>query len=151
MSRGVNKVILLGTLGKDPEVSYTGTGMAVAKFALATNESRKKGDQWEEVTEWHNIKAFGKTAETCGSYLHKGKQVFLEGKLHTDKYEKDGSTRYFTEIIVDRLTLIGSKSEGGSSDGEPRSQSGPSRNAPPPSRMEPEPEYPPDSEDDLPF
>jgi len=123
------KVFLLGNVGKDPEVKYTPSGAAVAKFSIATTEKRKGDDgKWEDLTEWHNIVAFGRTAEVVEEYVKKGKPVFIEGKNHTSSWEdKDsGKKMYRTEVIVDSLKLLGGKSQGGDdrqSSGGPR-QSG---------------------------
>ena len=101
MAKGVNKAILLGNLGKDPEIRYTQSGGAVANFSLATTERRKQGEEWTDHTEWHNIVVFGKTAENCGQYLQKGSQVYLEGRIQTRKWEdRDGNTKYMTEIVA---------------------------------------------------
>ena len=91
MGKGLNKVMLIGHLGKDPELSYTPSGTAVCKFSLATNDSYKGDDgNWVERTEWHNITAWRKLAEVCSQYLKKGSRIYLEGKIQTDTYEKDG-------------------------------------------------------------
>ncbi len=146
MSRGVNKVILLGHLGQNPELSYTPSGMAIARFSLATTEGRKKEDgTFEDYTEWHRIKVFGKSAETAGQYLSKGQQIYVEGRLHYDSYEKDGVKRYFTDIIVFDFRFLGRRE-----DAPARSTSeGSYSNAPPPT----DPHAGPDAEieDDLPF
>lgn len=107
MSRSLNKVQLIGNLGKDPELKYTPSGVAVATFSIATSESWKdqEGNQ-QEKTEWHNIVAWRKLAEICGEYLKKGKKVYLEGKLQTRNYEKDGVKRYVTEIVADQLIML---------------------------------------------
>jgi single-strand DNA-binding protein len=107
MSRSLNKVQLIGNLGKDPELKYTPSGVAVATFSIATSESWKdqEGNQ-QEKTEWHNIVAWRKLAEICGEYLKKGKKVYLEGKLQTRNYEKDGIKRYVTEIVADQLIML---------------------------------------------
>ncbi len=113
---GVNKVILLGRLGADPEVRYTAGGTAVAKFNLATSETWKDKDgSKQEKTEWHRVVAFGKLGETCGEYLSKGKQVYVEGKLQTRSWEdKEGNKKYTTEINVNNMVMLGSGSgEGG--------------------------------------
>ncbi len=112
MSRGVNKVILIGHLGADPEVRYTANGTAVAKFRIATTEifNDKSGNR-QELTEWHNITAWGKLAEICGQYLAKGKQVYIEGRLRTTSYEKDGVKRYTTEIIARDMQMLGAAAE----------------------------------------
>jgi len=110
MARGVNKVILIGNLGKDPEVKYTQGGMAIASFSLATSSSQKDKDgNWQEKTEWHNIKAFGRTAEIAGEYLKKGKTVYIEGRIHYDSWDdKDtGQKKYMTQILANELTLLG--------------------------------------------
>jgi len=146
MSRGVNKVILIGNLGKDPELSYTPGGMAIARFSLATAESKKKDDgTWEDVTEWHRIVVFGKTAETVGQYVTKGQQVYVEGRIHYDSYEKDGIKRYTTEIVAFTVKLLGRREEGSSrqSTSEP-SYGGGSNSAPAGGTGG-------DVEDDLPF
>ncbi|GAB4266760.1 MAG: single-stranded DNA-binding protein [Deferrisomatales bacterium] len=108
MARGVNKAILIGNLGKDPELRYTQSGSAVANFTLATTERRKQGDEWGDHTEWHNIVVFGKTAERCNQYLQKGSQVYLEGRIQTRKWEdRDGNTRYTTEIVAFDVQFLG--------------------------------------------
>ncbi|OGQ50794.1 MAG: single-stranded DNA-binding protein [Deltaproteobacteria bacterium RIFCSPLOWO2_02_FULL_53_8] len=114
MAGGVNRVILIGNLGKDPEIRYTPAGMAVAKFSLATSETRTKDGHKEEKTEWHNIVAFGKLAEICGEYLSKGKQIYIEGKIQYESWEdKDGTKKYMTKIIADQMRMLGSKDSGG--------------------------------------
>jgi single-strand DNA-binding protein len=104
---GKNLVILIGNLGKDPDVRYTQGGLAVAKFSLATNEKRKKGDQWVDDVQWHRVTFFGKQAEVCGEYLTKGKQIYLEGRIQYGNYEKDGQTVYTTDIIGQTLIMLG--------------------------------------------
>ena len=113
MSRGtVNKVILLGRLGKDPEMRYAPSGTAIATFSVATNSRQKTEGEWVEKTEWHNILAFGKTAEFAGEYLNKGKQVYIEGRLQTSNWEdQQGQKKYKTEILVSELQLIASKGD----------------------------------------
>jgi single-strand DNA-binding protein len=112
MSRGVNKVILIGHLGADPEVRYTANGSAVARLRLATTESYvdKSGNR-QEITEWHTVTAWGKLAETCGQYLAKGKQIYIEGRLRTTSYEKDGVKRYTTEVVARDMLMLGSPPE----------------------------------------
>ena len=110
MARGVNKVILIGTLGADPETRYGSTGNCITTLRLATNEAwtDKATGEKQERTEWHRVKLFGRTAEIASEYLRKGKQVYIEGKLHTDKYtDKDGIERYSTDIVGDELQLLG--------------------------------------------
>ena len=116
MARGVNKVILLGNLGKDPEVKSTPSGMTIATFSLATSSSVKDKDgNWQDRTEWHNVKAFGRTAEIAGEYLKKGRTVYVEGRLHTDSWDdkETGQKKYKTEIIVNDLVLLGGRDAGG--------------------------------------
>jgi len=111
MSKGtVNKVIILGRLGKDPEMRYAPSGTAIATFSVATNSRQKTEGEWVDKTEWHNILAFGKSAEFAGEYLNKGKQVFIEGRLQTSNWEdQQGQKKYKTEIVVSELQMIGSK------------------------------------------
>jgi len=108
----VNKVIILGRFGKDPEVRYMPNGEAVANFSLATSETWKdKSGEKQEKTEWHNCVAYRKLAEIIGEYVKKGAMLYVEGKLQTRKWEKDGVTRYSTEIIVNEMTMLGGKRE----------------------------------------
>lgn len=114
-SRGVNKVILVGNLGKDPEVRYMPNGNAVANLTLATSESWKDKNtgQQQEKTEWHRVVMFRKLAEIAGEYLKKGSQVYLEGKLQTRKWQdSEGKDRYTTEVIADEMQMLGSKPGG---------------------------------------
>ena len=115
---GLNKVMLIGRLGRDPEVRYTPDGLAIANFSIATSEDWKDkatGEQ-KERTEWHRIVAFRKLGEICGEYLSKGKQVYIEGRLQTRSWEKDGITRYITEIIASDVQFLGVKDSGNSDD-----------------------------------
>jgi len=115
----LNKVMLIGRLGKDPEVRYTQGGTAVASFSIATTEKFKKGDEWEEKTEWHAITVWARLAEIAGEYLAKGKEVFIEGRLQTRKWQdKDGKDRYTTEIVGEKMQMLSGKGEGGSSKSE---------------------------------
>lgn len=108
----VNKVILLGFLGKDVEMRYTPSGIAVANFSLATSETRNKDGQKETKTEWHRVIAFGKLAEICGEYLSKGRQVYLEGKLQTRSWDdKEGNKRTTTEILANTVQILGKKDD----------------------------------------
>jgi single-strand DNA-binding protein len=113
----VNKVILLGNLGKDPEVRYMTSGEAITTITLATSENWKdKSGEKQEKTEWHRVVFFGKLAEIAGEYLKKGRQVYVEGKLQTRKWQdKEGQDRYTTEIVAKEMTLLGGKSSGGDS------------------------------------
>jgi single-strand DNA-binding protein len=115
----LNKVMLIGNLGKDPEVRYTTSGQGVASFSIATTEKYKnKSGDWEEKTEWHNIVLWGKLAEIAKDYLSKGKTVFIEGRLQTRKWQdKDGRDRYTTEIVGDRMQLLSPKGDGARSAG----------------------------------
>lgn len=110
----VNKVILIGNLGKDPEVRHTPSGAAVANFPIATNEAwNNKEGQREERTEWHRVVAFGRLAEICGQYLKKGKQVYIEGRLQTRSWDdREGNKRYTTEIVAATMTMLGRAGEG---------------------------------------
>jgi len=116
MSRGVNKVILVGHLGKDPEVKYLPSGSAVANVTIATSESwkdKQSGDK-QERTEWHNVVFFGKLAEIVGEYLKKGAQAYVEGSLRTRKWQdKEGKDRYTTEIVASDMQMLGGKQGGG--------------------------------------
>lgn len=109
----VNKVILVGNLGKDPELRYTPSGAAVATFSLATTERFKDRDgNRQEKTEWHNVVAWRQLAEICGKFLHKGKQVYIEGKIQTRSYDdRDGNKRYITEIVADQMQMLGSRDD----------------------------------------
>lgn len=111
---GVNKVIIMGRLGKDPELKYLPNGTAACKFSVATSESwTDKSGQKQEKTEWHNVVVWAKLAELCNQYLAKGRQVYLEGKLQTDSWEdNNGNKRYSTSIIASTIQFIGSKEEG---------------------------------------
>ncbi len=118
MAKSVNKVILIGNLGKDPEVKYTPNGTPVAKFSLATNERYKDKDgNWQDRTEWHNIVAWQRTAEIVGEYVKKGSKVYIEGRLRTDSWDdkNTGEKKYRTEIVVNDLVLLSGRGEG---DGE---------------------------------
>ncbi|RKZ99493.1 MAG: single-stranded DNA-binding protein [Gammaproteobacteria bacterium] len=105
---GVNKAILIGNLGRDPEIRYTQEGQAVVNFSIATSEEWKDKSTGEkqEKTEWHRIVAWGKLAENCGTYLSKGRQVYVEGRLQTRQWEKDGVTHYTTEVIADQVRFL---------------------------------------------
>jgi len=120
MARGVNKVILVGNLGKDPETRYMPSGSAVTNLTLATSESWKDKQTGEnqERTEWHKVAMFGKLAEIAAEYLRKGSQVYIEGKLRTRKWQdKEGKDRWTTEIVADEMNMLGGKG-GGASSGE---------------------------------
>jgi single-strand DNA-binding protein len=117
----INKVILVGNLGSDPETRTTGAGTMVCTMRIATNERTKSGGEWQDHTEWHRVVCFAGLAEACGRNLRKGRQVYIEGKLRTRKWQdKDGNDKYTTEILADNVTFLGTnpeRSSGGSSGG----------------------------------
>jgi len=118
MARGVNKVILVGNLGRDPEIRYTPSGAAVANITLATSESwkdKQTGEQ-QEKTEWHRVVFFGRLAEIVGEYLKKGAQIYVEGRIKTDKYQdkETGQDRYSTSIVANEMQMLGGRSGGSS-------------------------------------
>ncbi len=139
---GVNKVILVGHLGRDPELRYTQNGQAVANFSLATSESYAKRDgEREERTEWHRIVAWGRLAEICAEYLSKGRQVYIEGRIQTREWEdREGEKRRTTEIVAREMQMLGRRGETSQTDEEPGSAAGSvgDSNTPPP-------------DDDIPF
>jgi single-strand DNA-binding protein len=114
MPKSVNKVILLGNLGKDPEVKYTPSGLPVAKFSIATSERYKDKDgQWQERTEWHNIVAWQRLAEIVGEYVKKGSKLYVEGRIQTRSWDdkQSGEKKYRTEIVANDLVLLGGKGD----------------------------------------
>jgi single-strand DNA-binding protein len=124
MAKSVNKVILIGNLGKDPEVKFTPSGVPVAKFSLATNERYKdKSGEWQDRTEWHNIVAWQRLAEIVGEYVKKGSKIYIEGRLQTSSWEdkQSGEKKYRTEIVAHDLVLLSGRGEG---DGEGRASRG---------------------------
>lgn len=134
MARGVNKVIVVGNLGKDPEVRYTPGGSAVANVTIATSEQWKDKNTGEkqERTEWHNVTFFGRLAEIVGEYLKKGAQVYVEGSLRTEKWQdKNGNDRYTTKIIANEMQMLGSRASGGTSSFDQSQPSGGYNQAPP--------------------
>ena len=153
MARGVNKVILIGNLGNDPDIRYTAGGAAVANISLATAESWKdknSGEQ-QERTEWHRVVFFGRLAEIVGEYLRKGSQVYVEGRLQTRKWQdKEGHDRYTTEIVANEMQMLGSKSGGGANyDSAPKPAS---NNTPEPQAATSPSSSPSDDfDDDIPF
>lgn len=146
--RGINKVILVGNLGKDPEVRYMQNGDAAANFSIATSENWKDKNtgQINEKVEWHNIAAFGKLAEICGEYLRKGSQVYVEGRLQTRKWQdKSGNDRYTTEVVIDKggvMQMLGGMDKGGQS-AKPQAP----KQAPQQAQNTPDPDF----DDDIPF
>jgi single-strand DNA-binding protein len=140
----VNKAILVGNVGKDPEVRYLDSGVAVATITLATTErgyTLANGTTVPDRTEWHNIVAWRGLAEIAEKYIKKGSQIFVEGKITTRKWEKDGIARYSTEIVADSIELLGKRPEGSSAESHPAAPKTPSGNTAAPS----------ESSDDLPF
>jgi single-strand DNA-binding protein len=120
MAKSLNKVMLIGNLGKDPELRFTASGVPVATFTVATNESWKDQDgNMQERTEWHNIVAWRKLAEICGEWLKKGKKVYIEGRIQTRSYDdkNTGAKKYVTEIVADSMIMLDGKGAGGSSEG----------------------------------
>lgn len=115
MARGINKVILVGNLGQEPELRYTGNGTAVCNMRLATNEAYKDAEgNMVEKTEWHSVVAWGRLAEICGEYLKKGSQVYFEGSLQTRSYDdKEGVTKYVTEIKAREMMILGGRGDAG--------------------------------------
>ena len=125
MPKSVNKVILIGNLGKDPEVKFTPGGTAVAKFSLATNERYKdKAGEWQDRTEWHNIVAWQRLAEIVGEYVKKGSKLYVEGRLQTSSWDdkESGQKKYKTEIIAQDVVLLGGRGEAADPDAAPRSR-----------------------------
>ena len=155
MARGVNKVILVGNLGNDPDVKYTQGGMAITTLSLATTTVRKDRDgNPQEKTEWHRVKLFGKLGEIAGEYLRKGRQVYIEGRLEYGSYEKDGVKHYTTDIIGDEMQMLG----GGERDaggGDRPQRSAPAQRREPPGQARPATQSQPFADDfaddDIPF
>ncbi len=171
MARGINKVILVGNLGNDPETRYTQGGMAITRISLATTSVRKDkdGNQIEE-TQWHRVVFFGKLAEIAGEYLRKGSQCYVEGSIRYDKYTgQDGVEKYSTDIVGDQMQMLGGRGDGGGGSRPQRSErpertaygadrpsrgaaNQGSRSAPMARREEPQPQAPMDDfADDIPF
>lgn len=156
MARGVNKVILVGNLGKDPEMKYTASGAAIANITVATSESWNDKQTGERVdkTEWHRVVAFQRLAEIMGEYLKKGSQVYIEGKLQTRKWQdQNGQDRWTTEIVANEMQMLGAR--GGDAGNRPQ-QGGGFRSNPPSQKPEPQAQAqaPADSgfaDDDIPF
>jgi len=142
----LNKVQIIGRVGKDPEMRYATNGDAIANFTVATSERYKDKQTGEaiEKTEWHNVSAFRRLGEIVGEYVRKGSLIYIEGKIQTRKYDKDGVTHYATSIIASEMKMLGSKSDGQQQQGQPRPQN---KSAPPQSsgsRFD-------DMDDDIPF
>lgn len=127
---GLNKVTLIGNLGRDPEIRYSQQGLAVVNFSIATSEqwTDKTSGEKQEKTEWHNIVVFGKQAETCEKYLSKGSQIYIEGKLQTSTYEKEGQTHYMTKIVASNFMFLGGKQDAKGGGGHQKTDPGPANN-----------------------
>jgi single-strand DNA-binding protein len=160
MARGINKVILVGTCGQDPDVRYLPNGNAVTNVSLATSEqwTDKQTGQKVEKTEWHRVSLFGKVAEIAGEYLRKGSQVYIEGKLSTREWEKDGIKRYTTEIIVDMqgtMQLLGGRLQEGNQQGQRNQQQPQQQSRPQPRQQQAAPQQNQPADDaydtDIPF
>lgn len=150
----VNKVILIGNLGKDPEVRFTSGGQAVCQFSIATSEKwkNKTTNEWEERTEWHNIVVWGKQAELCKEYLAKGRTVYIEGRLQTRSWDdKEGKKRYTTEIVATTVRFLGGRKEGSAGAGS-YSKGGSAQDSAPQAAMSSN-DGPPDfdADEDIPF
>ena len=148
MARGVNKAIIVGTLGQDPEIRYTANGSAVANISVATNETwkDKATGEAQERTEWHRIVMFGKLAEIAQQYLKKGSQAYFEGRIQTRKWQDNsGNDRYSTEIVANEMQMLGGRAGGGG--GAPMESGGQSQSKPVPAETAPMD----DGFDDIPF
>ncbi len=153
MASGVNKVILIGNLGRDPELSYTPSGLAVTRLSLATTENRKnQNGEWEPKTEWHRVTLFGSRAETASQYLNTGSRVYIEGKITYGTYEKDGITRYSTDIIAYQFINLTPRSESDQSQQQDRPQQ-PQQQRPPQQQQQRQQQPPPqqDYKDEPPY
>jgi len=147
----INKAILVGNLGKDPELRYTASGQAVATFSLATTEKFKnKGGEQQERTEWHNIVAWGPLAEICGKYLTKGKQIYCEGRIQNRSYDdRDGNKRYITEIVISDMQMLGGRPNDDSGSGSRPARTGASFPTKEPVSVPDDAPY--NTDDDIPF
>lgn len=167
MARGINKAILIGNLGRDPDVRYTQEGRAVTNFSIATSEQwrDRNTNEQQERTEWHRVVCFGRLAEITGEYLRRGSKVYIEGRLQTRSWERDGQTHYTTEVVANEMQMLDSRGSGGGGGyGGPEDgggyagRGGPSeggggdqpRRSPPPSPPKPAADAD-DFEDDIPF
>jgi single-strand DNA-binding protein len=154
MARGINKVILVGTLGADPDTRYTPSNAAVTNLSLATNESwkdKQSGEQ-KEKTEWHRIVMFNRLAEIASEYLRKGSQIYIEGKIQTRKWEdKEGKDRWTTEIVANEMQMLGGRSSGGNPGGASGSEFASSGSSAPAPAPAPSSDASDDFDDDIPF
>lgn len=156
MAKSLNKVMLIGNLGKDPEVKYTPGGMAVAKFSLATSSRSKDktSGEWVDHTEWHNIVVFDKLAGIAGEYLKKGGKVYIEGRMQTRSWEDQATKqkKYMTEIVANDLLLLGGRGDGGAGGDSSRGSASHDNAGHDMDQRMPEPEHAaPISDDDIPF
>ena len=151
MARGVNKVILIGNLGNDPDTRYTAGGAAVANISLATTDSwrdKETGEQ-QDRTEWHRVVFFGRLAEIVSEYLHKGSQIYIEGRLQTRKWQdKEGNDRYTTEIVANEMQMLGGRGSGAGSGGGSMDRSEPDRATSQPAAKQSADDF---VDDDIPF
>ncbi len=149
MARGLNKVMLIGNLGADPEIKYSASGTPIASFNIATSDNRKNKDgEWEDRTEWHKVVMFGRQAEVCKDYLKKGSKIFVEGRLQTRSWDdQSGQKKYLTEVVGNNMVMLDPRGQVSSTDE--------SEHDTPDSHSEDIPESPPDdlpkADDDLPF
>ncbi|MBN84256.1 MAG: single-stranded DNA-binding protein [Gammaproteobacteria bacterium] len=151
MARGLNKVMLIGNLGRDPETRFTQSGSAVTRFSVATSESwrDKSTQEMQQRTEWHDVVCFARLGEIASEYLKKGSKVYIEGGLRTSSWEKDGNTRYRTEVIAREMQMLDSRgANSGGYDGEPPQGGSQDKRPDPPQSNEPDLE---DFDDDIPF
>src|SRR5687768_15945315 len=155
MARGVNKVILIGNVGQDPETKYTQGGMAVTTVSLATTSVRKDRDgNTQEETQWHRVKYFGRSAEIVGEHVKKGQQLYVEGSIKYGKFEKDGVTHYTTDIMGNEFQFMGGGQRDGNQNRAPQRSQAPQRPQAParPQRAEPQQDFGADfADDDIPF
>lgn len=156
MARGINKVILVGNLGNDPDTKYTQGGMAITRISLATTSVRKDKDgNQQERTEWHRVVFFGKLGEIAGEYLRKGSSVYVEGSLRYDKYTgQDGVEKYSTDIVADEMQMLGGRGEGGGDRPQQRSAPAQRQETSGPRRQQPAAQQAPMddfADDDIPF
>ena len=155
MARGINKVILVGNLGNDPDVKYTQGGQTVTTLSLATTRAWKDRDgNLQEKTEWHRVKLWGKLGDIAGEYLRKGRQVYIEGRLEYGSYEKDGVKHYTTDIIGDEMQMLGGGERGDYAGGDRPQRSAPAQRREPqsrPSQQQSQPFADDFADDDIPF
>lgn len=150
MAKGLNRVMLIGNLGQDPDVRYSANGNAIANVSIATAEGKKdQNGDWQDHTEWHKLIFFGKTAEVAKDYLRKGSKIYIEGRLQTRSWEKDGIKRYTTEIVVSQLLMLDGRND--SQGGQPQNTGSRAPSTPPPSNTSDDRYNNKMGDDDLPF